>query len=237
LSGHKFEYGGGELELFSLAHNWKAYFGQKFAPFLGKRVLEIGAGFGAVTRSLWNARVEQWICLEPDEQLASRIQITLSGHPAAERVEVVCGVTANLASGSSYDTIVYVDVLEHIEEDAPELERSTAMLVRGGRCIVLSPAYNWLYTPFDKAIGHFRRYTASTLRAVAPATLQCEKLFYLDSIGLLASVANKLLLQQSLPTRSQILFWDRKLIPLSRVADPIIGFRAGRSIVGIWRKL
>jgi hypothetical protein len=146
-------------------------------------------------------------------------------------------VTSDLEPSPRYDTILYIDVLEHIEDDCGELRRAARLLGDNGTFIVLSPAYNWLYTPFDDALGHFRRYTAGGLVARAPPDLKRESVFYLDSIGLLASFGNKLLLRQSLPSRSQILFWDRTLIPISQVVDQLIGFRAGRSVVAIWRKM
>ena len=230
------EYQGDELELFAMATNWKRYFQEKLAPFLGRRVLEVGAGLGAVTRTLLPDRFEEWTCLEPDQELASQIPQNIAAHPARDRVKVVGGVTADLSAATNYDTVVYIDVLEHVEDDSAELHRAASLLESGGRCIVLSPAYPSLYTPFDAAIGHHRRYTARSLAAAAPATLEMERVFYLDSVGLLASVGNKLLLRQSLPTRSQILFWDRTLIPLSRMIDPLIGFRVGRSVIAVWRK-
>jgi hypothetical protein len=59
---------------------------------------------------------------------------------------------------------------------------------------------------------------------------------YLDSFGALASVGNRLLLRQSMPTLDQILLWDRRLVPISTIFDPILGYRAGKSILGIWKK-
>ena len=102
--------------------------------------------------------------------------------------------------------------------------------------IVLAPAHQWLFTPFDKAVGHFRRYSKATLAAAAPPELRREKLIYLDSVGLAASLANRLLLKQAMPTHAQIQTWDRLMIPLSRVFDPLLGHRAGKSVLGIWRK-
>lgn len=231
----EFEYQGNELELFAEARQWKAYFGSKLKPYFGARVLEVGAGFGAVTRSLLHEGVSHWTCLEPDPQLASRIRHTLSEHPLRERVEVICGTTSTLDGKSGYDTILYIDVLEHIEDDRQELRRAADLLAKGN-VIVLSPAYQWLYTPFDQALRHFRRYTATSLAAQAPSVLLLEKVFYLDSAGLFASLGNKLMLRQSLPTLPQILFWDTYLIPLARVSDRLLAFRAGRSVVAIWRK-
>jgi hypothetical protein len=102
--------------------------------------------------------------------------------------------------------------------------------------IVLAPAHPWLFTPFDRAIGHFRRYTRRTLAAAAPEELRVEKLIYLDSVGLVASLGNRVLLNSSHPSHGQIQTWDRTMVPLSRLLDPLLGHRAGKSVLGIWRR-
>jgi SAM-dependent methyltransferase len=234
-----YTYQGDELEVFALARGWKAYIRSCLQPLLGSHVLEVGAGFGSITNTLLQARTQLWTALEPDRKLAERIAGTLCDHPYRERVQVVTGATDDLEPRSDYDTILYIDVLEHIEDDVGELRRAAGFLREGGRCIVLSPAYQFLYTPFDEALGHFRRYTAGTLAETArPVTdLRTERFSYLDSVGLIASLANKLLLRQSLPTAEQILFWDRRMIPLSRyLTDPLARYRLGRSVIGVWRK-
>ena len=105
----------------------------------------------------------------------------------------------------------------------------------GGRIVVLTPAHQSLFSPFDAAIGHFRRYDRASLGRLSPCGL--ERMFFLDAVGLFASGANRLLLRQSMPTLGQIQTWDRWIIPVSRVVDPLLGFRAGKTIVGIWRKI
>jgi hypothetical protein len=116
------------------------------------------------------------------------------------------------------------------------MARAAARLNPGGALIVLAPAHPFLFTPFDAAIGHFRRYTRASLRAVAPGTLRVEKLVYLDAAGMLASAANRWLLQSSMPTERQILTWDRLLVPVSRLIDPLFAGGVGKSVLGIWRK-
>jgi hypothetical protein len=94
----------------------------------------------------------------------------------------------------------------------------------------------FLYSPFDRAIGHFRRYSKATLSAAGRAPLVRERLFMLDSAGMLASLANRLLLRQTLPTQKQIAFWNDRLIPISTMIDPWLGYAWGKTIVGIWKK-
>lgn len=236
MTSSEFRYQGHELELFALAVRWKNYVRANLAPHVRDRVLEVGAGIGAVTRALLHEGVEQWTCLEPDPDLAARIVDTLARNPLRDRVETICGATSDLEPKPTYDTILYIDVLEHIRDDSEELRRSATLLREGGAVIVLAPAYAWLFSPFDEAVGHFRRYDARSVAAATPANLRLDKVFYLDSMGLLVSLANRVLLRQSIPSRGQILFWDRVLIPLSYIMDRVIRFRAGRSIVAIWRK-
>ena len=236
MTSGEFKYQGHELQLFALAIRWKNYVRANLAPHVRGRVLEVGAGLGAVTRALLHDGIEQWTCLEPDPQLAARIVETLSDHPLRDRVDTVCGMTSDLESKPRYDTILYIDVLEHIHDDSEELRRSASLLREGGAVIVLAPAYAWLFSPFDKAVGHFRRYDTTSVAAATPANLRSARVFYLDSIGLLLSLSNRIFLRQSIPSRWQILFWDRVVIPLSRIMDQVIRFRAGRSIVAIWQK-
>jgi SAM-dependent methyltransferase len=151
--------------------------------------------------------------------------------PDSVRVEV--GTIRGLEE-ASFDTILYVDVLEHIEDDRGELERAAARLRPGGRLVVLAPAHQWLFSPFDSAIGHFRRYTKRSLRELAPPGLELTRLRYLDSVGLLASGANRFLLKSSSPNLGQIRFWDRVLVRASRMVDPLLAYSVGKSVLSVW---
>ena len=87
----------------------------------------------------------------------------------------------------------------------------------------------------DNALGHFRRYTKHTLAAVFPHGLERRELFYLDSLGMLASLANKAFLRQGAPSKQQVKFWDGWIIPASRVLDPLLLHSIGRSVIAIYR--
>ena len=106
----------------------------------------------------------------------------------------------------------------------------------GGRLIVLSPAHNHLYSDFDKVIGHFRRYSRASLQAAVPQAMIAEKLIYLDSVGMAATLANYFVLGQSMPTEMQILIWDRLMVPVSRLLDPLTFGAFGKSVLGVWKK-
>jgi SAM-dependent methyltransferase len=231
-----FSYVGTELDVFALADNWKAYYGSFLKPFLSGDVLEVGAGLGATTRALCDGASTRWTCLEPDPALAATISRGISAGALPACCRAVAGDVAALPADDLYDAILYVDVLEHIRDDRAELAAAARHLKAGGRLAVLSPAHAWLFTPFDAAIGHHRRYTKATLAAASPAELETERLDYLDAAGFFLSLGNRLLLRSAHPTAGQILFWDRRVIPVSRVLDRILGRRAGKSVLGIWRR-
>jgi SAM-dependent methyltransferase len=229
-------YEGQELELFAAARNWKNYWSGAIRRHLGKSVLEAGAGLGTNTPFLLGPEQESWLCLEPDAALASQIPATLKDHSRREIVTTCTGTLRDVPADQTFDTILYIDVLEHIEDDHGEMRLALAHLKSKGKIVILSPAHPWLFTPFDQAIGHYRRYTRQSLRACTPAGATLVELYALDSVGLMASVANKLFLHQSMPTAKQIAFWDKTLVSLSRWTDPLIGFSIGKSLIGIWQK-
>jgi hypothetical protein len=230
-----FTYVGSELELFACARRWKAYWASLIRPYLGQSVLEVGAGIGANIRPLITSDVRDWVALEPDAALARQIeqQIELGCLPAAVRLLV--GTLQAVKHLQPYDTILYIDVLEHILDDAGELSHGASLLNSGGRLVVLAPAHRYLYSPFDAAIGHHRRYDRSAICAIGPPGCRLEALREVDSIGLFASLANKLLLRQTIPSRTEINAWDRFIVPVSRRVDPLIGYRFGKSIMAVWR--
>ena len=118
-------------------------------------------------------------------------------------------------------------MLEHIEDDNGELARAARFLAKGGALVVLCPAFQVLFSAMDTALGHFRRYTARTLAAVFPRELRRREVFYLDSLGMVASLANKFVLRQDAPGGGQVKFWDGFIIPISRVLDRLVALFRG----------
>jgi SAM-dependent methyltransferase len=229
-------YIGQELDVFAEATNWKKYWASKIRPYLTGDVLEVGAGIGANTAFIKSSRASSWTCIEPDPDLASRMRSRFVGQRLLSDCLIEIGTTATLGLDRQFDAIVYIDVLEHIEEDRDELARASGLLRKGGIIVALAPAHQWLYTSFDSAIGHFRRYNRSSLSDCSPPDCGVLRLSYLDSVGMLASMGNRFLLRQSLPGLKQIIFWDRFLVPLSAWLDPLTLHMIGKSILATWEK-
>jgi SAM-dependent methyltransferase len=227
-------YVGSELELFSGARHWKAYFSRILEPYIGARILEVGAGIGSNTAYLATPRVREWTSLEPDGLLACRIAARQACDESAFAWTVIAGMIAALDPTARFDTILYIDVLEHIADDRAELAIAAQHLGANGHLIVLAPAHQFLFSPFDANIGHFRRYNRASLIALTPSGCRLRGCFMLDSAGFCASLANRVLLRASMPTARQIALWDKVLVPVSRILDWLTGYNLGKSVVAVW---
>jgi 2-polyprenyl-3-methyl-5-hydroxy-6-metoxy-1,4-benzoquinol methylase len=228
------KYIGSELELFRDAKHWKAYWSALVIPYVKGDVLDVGAGLGVNADHLWNADIDRYTFLEPDHALLEQVPAHIHRTDPA-RTELVHGTTGSV-TGRTFDTILYIDVLEHIADPVAEMRRAMDLLAPGGHLIILVPAFPCLYSAFDKAIGHHRRYTRAMLRLEVPGTPTEMRLRYLDSAGFALSAANRMLLRQDSPTEGQIRFWDERVIPFSRVTDRLVCHGFGRSLLGVWRK-
>jgi 2-polyprenyl-3-methyl-5-hydroxy-6-metoxy-1,4-benzoquinol methylase len=232
-----FKYPGSELEIFSHALNWRRYKAAVLRPYIGSSVLEVGAGIGSTTSVLCKGSQDRWLCLEPDIQMAKTIEKLLQQKKLPPCCDVKSCRIQDISGNELFDTILYIDVLEHISDDAGEMLNAASHLVSKGYLIVLSPAYPWLFSPFDKAIGHFRRYNRKSLGALSPPGCVKVKSAYLDSMGVLLSLANKLLLRSPYPTPTHIKIWDHIIVPMSRISDPLVRYSFGRSIIVIWKRI
>jgi SAM-dependent methyltransferase len=229
-----YRYVGDELQLFAQAKNWKDYLRSRLARHIQGDVLEVGAGMGGTTRFLCDGTQRSWLCLEPDAALADGLRRLADSGQLPLRAEVLVGSTGDLPPSRLFDAILYIDVLEHIERDGDELERASRHLKPGGKLIVLSPSHNFLYSEFDRAIGHFRRYNRRLLTAAGPPAFRLMEMYYLDVFGMLLSLANRFLLRSGHPTLAQIRFWDSWVVPSSRWVDPLLLRRLGKTIVAVW---
>lgn len=233
-----YEYAGMELDNFSIAVNWKRYWSAMILPHLGKQVLEVGAGIGNSTTVLASiSSVDKWLCLEPDPGNMDILQNEKRAGNIPEHYELRQGTLTALETSERFDSILYIDVLEHIENDESEITLAAEHLAAYGYLIILAPAYPFLFSEFDEAIGHYRRYTRGMFAESYDGSLRRRSTRYLDSIGLFTSLGNRLLLRSSLPTKGQLSLWDKYLVPVSRITDRIIRYRFGRSILVIYQKV
>lgn len=228
-----YTYPGDELSLFKEATTWKNYLKENIKPYIQGDVLEVGAALGGTTKILNDGSCRSWTLLEPDEKMARDLEKNKQDFPA--NTFIIHG-TIQSTIPASFDTILYIDVLEHIENDIAELSLAVNKLRPDGHLIVLSPAFQFLYTKFDAAIGHYKRYHCNDIKKLTLKSARLEVLQYLDSAGFFASLMNKFFLHQTYPTQKQIRFWDKTLVPVSKITDKLFFHSFGKAILAIWKK-
>ena len=220
-----------ELRLFSTAKTWKKYWSYLISNSITGRVAEVGAGIGTNVEYLLTENIERLVLIEPNRLLFD----SLNTHQYRDKVECINATLQEV--DMEFDSILYIDVLEHIEDHVGETTTVYDKLKQNGSFIVVVPAHPYLYTEFDETVGHFRRYTRKSLDRVVDSRFARISSQYLDSVGMLASIGNKWALKSSSPSKHQIAIWDRCMVPLSRFIDPLLGYRVGKSIVAVYRKV
>jgi len=229
-----YSYQGGELEIFARAVNWKRYLKKQIELYIEGDVLEVGSGLSTNTRLLFNSSINSWTALEPDLSLVDDIDKNwLDREP---KIQILNGFLKDQSWSNKFDTILYLDVLEHIQNDIFEIDMAFAALKPGGNVVVVSPAHNYLFSEFDRSVGHYRRYSKQSIQKTKPKGAEIVRLDYLDCAGLIASVANKLVLHQRNPSLHQIMIWDNILVKISQWLDRVLRYRIGKSIIFIFKK-
>jgi hypothetical protein len=230
-------YVGSELELFAHARNWKSYWSSRLLDHVRGDVGEVGAGLGASTPLLCSISATAWCFIEPDPHMAQGLRTAPPPCVATIPHRVHHGMLRDLPEQEKFDTLIYIDVLEHIADDEAEVHLAMERLRPGGRLIALSPAFQWLFSPFDAAVGHHRRYTKASLLPLCGDLGRVVDVGYLDSLGMLLSLGNRLFTRQSAPEICQIIAWDTWVVPLSRyVVDPLASRLIGRSVFAVWER-
>jgi hypothetical protein len=225
---------------------WPLYWASEIAPYLGKRVAEIGAGTTPAAIPLnrdgeserdAERDAASWLCVEPDRHVARHLSYRAQRGELGPHCSVLNGWVVDLPVTEPFDTVLYINTLEHIPADRAELAAAAKRVRRGGHLIVLSEAHPFLYSPHDGAIGHVRRYTRRMMLAIEPPGFQVAALKYLDAAGYAAAIADCFLPTDTTPSPKRVAFWDEKLVPLSRRIDRLTGHRFGRSLLAVWRRV
>lgn len=152
------------LHVFSQAPNFNRWMADTIRPYLGSQVLEIGAGMGNLTRELSPKR-KRYIATDIDEQHLARLKRQMSHYPNLEIR--VC----NLESEADFtgfenqmESVVCLNVLEHVSDDMQGLRNMYNTLKPGGRALILVPQGPQLYGSLDQVLGHYRRYSREELQ-------------------------------------------------------------------------
>lgn len=227
------QYFGKDLEAMSFAKNYHAWILSEFAPYLGKRVAEIGAGTGSFSHLLLQSGIEHLEAFEPSKNMFPLLQSALEKDPRAKTHQVFFQGQEYI---NSFDALCYVNVLEHIDDDLQELSQARQALRDNGHLLIFVPALQWLFSKFDKKVGHFRRYDKSSLaHLVGRAGYSLVSTKYFDIAGILPWYINFVLLKNTLGGGSVSLY-DRGVVPIMRIVEGLWPAPVGKNILLIAKK-
>jgi SAM-dependent methyltransferase len=208
-----------ELASLSDARNFTSWIVSALRPALGASILEVGAGFGAISCAIADRAPDATVlAIEP----AGNVYATLT-----ERCATYSNVaTRQITSGeldATFDTVLYVNVLEHIEDDVAELRTAFGLTRAGGWLGLFVPAMPSLYGSLDYKSGHFRRYTPATLRQrVEEAGFVDVSVRYFDPLGALPYwLMYRVFDVQRLGSVSSN-GYERVVVPLGRLLERVV---------------
>jgi 2-polyprenyl-3-methyl-5-hydroxy-6-metoxy-1,4-benzoquinol methylase len=195
-----------------------------------KQILEFGAGRGAISQRVFQKTKFQPVCIEIDPNLIEYLRSS-SYHVFSSLDKI----------DKKFELIYTVNVLEHILDDSRVLEQIYQKLNVNGIIIIFVPAFQFLISEMDKKVGHIRRYSKKELKnKVLKSGFEIKSIQYFDSLGILAALITKLVGYRgvfNLGGSTTLKFYDRYLIPISRLLDKLIFHRIlGKNIILIGEK-
>lgn len=217
-----------ELEVLSNTPTSTRIILDELVPHIGTRVVEVGAGLGLITGQLVQ-RGRMVTALEPDARLFGRIGERASG------AETHNCTLAELPQSASFDTALYVNVLEHIGDDIAELVGTRKHLAPGGNVVIFVPAMPSLYGTMDEVSGHFRRYRRAELASVLErAGFTVDVIHNFDAVGILPYWLSYRVMRRSTLGGTAVGLYDKVIIPLSRFVSRLSGRRGpGKNLVAV----
>jgi len=217
----------------SKAKNYFAWQHRLLQNELGPRVLEVGCGVGNFTATLLERDAVIAVDVQPE-----CIQRLKQKFPDRDNLHAsVCDVLSpefrDLAKFRP-DSAVIVNVLEHVEDDVAALKAVAAVLAPKGIIVLLVPAFQALYGPIDRNLGHHRRYSSGAIRSLAQQTgLRLRKLHYMNSIGFFGWWTNARILKRQAQSERQIEIFDRYLVPPISALERLIRPPFGQSLLAV----
>ncbi len=210
-----------------------------FDGHIGKDVLEIGSGTGAIAEWLVQ-HGSQVTAVEPEAILAEKVRERFRRNSNLGVIESDSTSAFALLESEQkkFDTIIYVSVLEHIADDSREFESAKRLLNAGGKLLIFVPALPFLFAPIDAETGHVRRYTKSRFKQLSrEAGMEIVSLNYFETVGIIPYLIVYKLLRRRAITNSSTGFYNNLILPASLALYRLTrGRLIGKNLVLIARK-
>jgi glycosyltransferase involved in cell wall biosynthesis len=198
-------------------------------PHLGKDVLEAGAGHGTFTELLRDSR--RVVVCDPSPRCAALLRERFESDPT---VTILNTDLRGAVDEGPFDSVVMINVLEHVEDDAGALRDAFAALRPGGRLILWVPAMEWLYSDLDRRFGHHRRYHLKQLRLLlADAGFDARELRSVNALGAFGWWVMAKQLKRRPTSAASVQLFDRLVVPVQRRLDERTRLPWGQSIFAV----
>jgi len=237
----KVEYIGSDLDSMDLAVNYRNWIRDLFAPYLGKNIVEVGAGTGSFSKLLLDGDPESLMLVEPSEMFE---KLTAGIDPAEYSTDIrfFNGTFSDVVSAHALtvrpDTIVYINVLEHVEDDVAELTQIRETLEDNGKVCIFVPAIPLLLSDFDRMIGHFRRYSRKELiTKTESAGLRVILVRGFDLPGVFPWLLKYRLIRSVSMEAAMVRLYDKVLVPPIRLIEDLIKPPIGKNLILIAEKI
>jgi len=232
------------LDAMSCASNYYQWIFDEFSPYIGNKIIEVGAGTGIFTNYLKSTNPELLYSIEPSPLLYSQlvkteiedIQKTGNNQRFFTRNNFLQDNIEELAN--KINTIIYISVLEHIEDDVQELKIANKFLEPNGHILIFVPSLQWLYGSHDKMVGHYRRYYKEQLiEKVEISGFKIKKVKYFDFIGIIPWWICFCLLKMTKLNTKQSKSYDKYAVPVIKFFEKIVSPVIGKNLILIAEKV
>jgi SAM-dependent methyltransferase len=223
----------------TVAVNYRRWILDTLKPYLGKRCVEVGAGSGTFSSMLWESDPDQLLLVEPSAEMFGQLSERFQANSRIRLFNAMFkDVAVEIRDRHAPDSIIYLNVLEHVEHDEVELSVLFDTLGTGGHLLIFVPAMPFLMGPFDRAIGHFRRYAKGELeRKCAAAGFRIAFSKYFDAMGVLPWWIKYRLFRSNSLNKKAVHLYDSYCVPLARRIESKVVPPIGKNVLLVAQKL
>jgi len=225
-----------DLEVMARANNYRNWIYRQIAPYIGERILEVGSGIGNFTELLLER--ELVVATDKYDRCVHYLQSRLGHQLKLPPTQLdIANPNGEFFETSEFDTVICLNVLEHVKDDGRALSFMYSVLAPGGRLILLVPAFQFLYGSVDRSIEHYRRYNKKSLLPIMRESgFQVERAFYMNVVGMFGWFWNNRVIRTEMENPGQIGFFDNYLAPWAERLEKLIPPPFGLSLIAVGLK-
>jgi SAM-dependent methyltransferase len=225
------------LEIFSEAGQFNGWMFERIERYCRGAILEIGSGIGNISAYLVEHFADVTLS-DMQPEYCRRLRRTFEGRPSVKGIYSVDLAAPDFGRAypqllGRFDTVVALNVVEHIDDHVLAVKNAHSLLRSGGKLVILVPAYPWLYNALDRELGHFRRYTRNSLtEALAGGGVRVESMEFFNAAAIGGWWMAGSMLRMDKIKRGPLSLYN-SLVWMMRLVDKVAGKRIGLSIIAV----